>query len=483
MAGNPTHNDLLQEIINHRRKKLARLSAQLNEIEGRHVPGSGSRPEGLPLEARVELEQQAHIIRRSRIYSYVVKGFVIGGSIAIAVAAPPLIAPIITGATTAGAASTTVVAAGASGAITGAAVGYTIGVYLDFLNHINELNEEQALAYFDEHPYEYRLALTLTGIRYIGFGFYLFGIDAASRISERMSEMFKAAIGPEPIISEKLQNNIRTEFAKLAHSEFEQLRNQSEQFDKLLTYASSYADRKGQATKLLGFVKESKVTCEAIQDSFLDDETAKKKILDAYYNELKQKHSTAATEIHDEWYDDNNVNMLMRSYQQNNPQIRLLDATLGTASQIQGEENHLQYRLREYHIERAMRLERGEDIENELFIPVNLNQNHWVLIHIQYHGPLAPDIDYFDPVGNAPNPEVVNAIRNVFPNGQIIPLLTEAVQQDGVNCGPWITEVARRWMESGNPPSERVIRNINIEQIREQQQEGFRPTITTFRRP
>jgi hypothetical protein len=153
------------------------------------------------------------------------------------------------------------------------------------------------------------------------------------------------------------------------------------------------------------------------------------------------------------FYSTQEVNRLLTHYLQGNNSIELFTALLGT-DWIHG--NELQGVLVEFNRQRLLAISRGQAVKDKVLIPVNVNQNHWVLFYIIYPEDAAtlPTIYYFDPLGRALPDEVKTALnhRNLYP-GVNINAMGHKVQRDGYNCGPWIIEAARAIMNEKPVPN------------------------------
>ena len=95
--------------------------------------------------------------------------------------------------------------------------------------------------------------------------------------------------------------------------------------------------------------------------------------------------------------------------------------------------------------------QKREPNQNLIIIPVNLENNHWVIVFLDYtivnSNIVNPEIYYIDPLGRKPHKKVNEVLNLVFPNGMkktaIIPQPGLTIQTDGDNCRPWIIEIAR----------------------------------------
>lgn len=115
------------------------------------------------------------------------------------------------------------------------------------------------------------------------------------------------------------------------------------------------------------------------------------------------------------------------------------------------------------------------------YLPVAIGNNvysdaagggHWVLI---YGSRLPPSGQvywyYFDPLGKA-IPEILQgALNTVFPGSISNETRSPRVQGSDNNCGPWVVETIRRLVDGEGVPDETIARNININQIRQEQQD------------
>ena len=152
------------------------------------------------------------------------------------------------------------------------------------------------------------------------------------------------------------------------------------------------------------------------------------------------------------WYTDDEVNTLLMHYLTENNDIERLTAMLGTHL---NERNDLHVNLVQFNNGRMRVIRESGSIKNKVVIPVNLNLGHWVLLYITYqeNQKESPTINYFDPLGQAPHKDIVEALSqsDLFPGVTITPI-GEKVQQDSYNCGPWVVEAVRGIAQSGILP-------------------------------
>ncbi|CAF0887188.1 unnamed protein product [Rotaria sp. Silwood1] len=90
---------------------------------------------------------------------------------------------------------------------------------------------------------------------------------------------------------------------------------------------------------------------------------------------------------------------------------------------------------------------------NELIIPLNVDQLHWILLIIVYpeQANNAYYVFYFDPLGQAIPEPIVNTLMkcNFIQNeNQIQSNFQQILQRDGRNCGPWLVVCATNWLET-----------------------------------
>lgn len=166
----------------------------------------------------------------------------------------------------------------------------------------------------------------------------------------------------------------------------------------------------------------------------------------------------------DRWYETDDINLLLQHYFAVNPNVEILTALLGTDWQgEEGSNNTLKANLQSF---QQQRLLASSPTKNKVIVPVNLNNDHWVLLYILYQekNQYPATVYYFDPFGHAINDDVNQAINDAFPTAEIVNT-SARVQSDGYNCGPWIIEAARALVNSGAEP------NGNIRAAREEHQQ------------
>lgn len=159
------------------------------------------------------------------------------------------------------------------------------------------------------------------------------------------------------------------------------------------------------------------------------------------------------------WYEDDDINLLMRHFFGNEDDIEVLDAI--SATQLGGET--LAANLRDFEANKMTQ-------NSRLLIPMNIGGRHWVLAYVRYYKETnITDAYYFDPLGQ--NIEAnLERVLNQSLQGQVrVVNLDFRVQDDGVNCGPWIVEAARSLVFSCAIPEGNIgtIRN-NFNHIIEQ---------------
>lgn len=137
----------------------------------------------------------------------------------------------------------------------------------------------------------------------------------------------------------------------------------------------------------------------------------------------------------EEWYTDDEMNALLDSFLRDNQEVEFLHALLGT----DWREGHLKENLEQFNIQRAETIARGEKVKTRVIAPVNLNNNHWVLVYFIYQedANALPNVYYFDPLGEGVNDRVKKEImKQELSPGSEITDISERVQCDGHNCGP-----------------------------------------------
>ncbi|MFN7098507.1 MAG: hypothetical protein ACK4PR_13280, partial [Gammaproteobacteria bacterium] len=150
------------------------------------------------------------------------------------------------------------------------------------------------------------------------------------------------------------------------------------------------------------------------------------------------------------WYEDDDINFLLKYYIGSNQTIELLDAMLGTSSE--NGRNILIENLIQFNSLRNQRLNEGKIVKNKFIIPVNLNNNHWTLFYLIYPENSADlsRINYFDPLGNVLPADLGVALQTLNHSlGTNIISIPGRVQNDGYNCGPWVVEAACSLVKSG----------------------------------
>ena len=179
------------------------------------------------------------------------------------------------------------------------------------------------------------------------------------------------------------------------------------------------------------------------------------------------------------WYTDDEINRLLHYYLKKNHTVECLTGMLGTTNLMK--RNVLIENLKEFNIQRKKLISQGKPVKNRIIIPVNLNENHWVLFYIDsskikssqqktsndqlepffqqeaanYQLALVPkqamdqpeelalnSIQYFDPLGGELPGDLRIQLSDLFPNA-IITSYSKRLQSDGHNCGPWIVEIAQ----------------------------------------
>jgi hypothetical protein len=170
-------------------------------------------------------------------------------------------------------------------------------------------------------------------------------------------------------------------------------------------------------------------------------------------NAIKSQMDRSVNQVDIHYYSDDEVTTLIRHYTKNKPNVDCLEAMLGT--NWKGDQNTLRDNLAEYNLQRAENIANGQPVKDKILIPINLYGGHWVLLYVIYQNDIAkaPQIYYFDPMGNPPPQDLSLAISdvNVF-SGIEITNIGQRVQNDGYNCGPWVVEATRGIIDSGAIP-------------------------------
>lgn len=159
------------------------------------------------------------------------------------------------------------------------------------------------------------------------------------------------------------------------------------------------------------------------------------------------------------WYTDDDMNLLLNHYLKANEQVGFLDGMLGT----DWLDNVLKDNLHQFQTQRLEAIAQGKGVKDRILIPVNLNNNHWVLVYFvfQQDASQSPDVYYFDPLGGEVNIGVKKAIKSqtLYPDLSLVNL-SDCVQGDGYNCGPWVIEAAKSIADGGKIPDKGL--NINL---------------------
>ena len=153
------------------------------------------------------------------------------------------------------------------------------------------------------------------------------------------------------------------------------------------------------------------------------------------------------------WYTDDDINNLLKYYLAQDNEITCLTAMSGIKND--NGDNILADNLKDFNRQRLRAVSQGEVVSNKVFVPVNLNNTHWVLLYIIYRGEANQEqsIYYFDPLGNPAPLELQQALmgQGLFPRAEIV-AFDHRVQTDNYNCGPWIVEAVRNIVNSAALP-------------------------------
>jgi curved DNA-binding protein CbpA len=105
---------------------------------------------------------------------------------------------------------------------------------------------------------------------------------------------------------------------------------------------------------------------------------------------------------------------------------------------------------------------------SKVIIPLNLNNQHWTLIYLQFEAQNRATFYYFDPFGHE-MPEAIANILEAFSIASRVTIvnLPMPLQTDGYNCGPWIVVAARSLVHNGELPEA----GFDIHQARREQQQ------------
>ena len=166
--------------------------------------------------------------------------------------------------------------------------------------------------------------------------------------------------------------------------------------------------------------------------------------------------TTQADKIDTGWYEQVDIHELLTYYLAHQPEVELRAPEY--ANHI-GNASLLINQLLAY---------QGQAEQRPVLMPLNLNENHWVLLSIRpgvNHQPT--EIRYVDPMGQAMHPHVQQALTIVYPT-IALQVSTPVLQQDGYNCGPWVVEIARSLVTTGQLPL-----SLDIQQARLQHQQDL----------
>lgn len=160
------------------------------------------------------------------------------------------------------------------------------------------------------------------------------------------------------------------------------------------------------------------------------------------------------TDIDREWYSNDEIDQLMQHYFTDRNDVAIFYGMRGDDWRRSGA---LTENLIEFYQQRREKLASGEAVSRRIVIPINLGEQHWVLVCLNFaeNPDQAPDIFYIDPLGQQPDYDIVSIFRHpkLFPGVELIPS-DVVLQHDGYNCGPWIVEIARYFMNKGHLPGD-----------------------------
>jgi hypothetical protein len=145
-------------------------------------------------------------------------------------------------------------------------------------------------------------------------------------------------------------------------------------------------------------------------------------------------------------YTDNEINDLLVHYGKDSQLTLCLTCMLGTTS---ARGNDLLDNLKDYIANREMAVSNGGFRKNKVVIPVNLNQNHWVLLYLLFdNGAVYPkELYYYDPLGKPMPDDIINII--FFRRAEVSLSIDVPVQTDGYTCGTWVVYFAQQIIEHG----------------------------------
>lgn len=139
----------------------------------------------------------------------------------------------------------------------------------------------------------------------------------------------------------------------------------------------------------------------------------------------------------DSWYTDHHINLLIGHYLNTRQDVHAIQGI--SATDARGEQffNALQ--------DFKQRRENGQLADKtKIVVPVNLDNNHWVLLYIRYRqqeNDTIPEFFYFDPLGGDTPERIKNVVTSLFQRD--ILNLASRRQHDHYNCGAWVIETAQ----------------------------------------
>ena len=160
--------------------------------------------------------------------------------------------------------------------------------------------------------------------------------------------------------------------------------------------------------------------------------------------------------INSNWYTDTDINTLLQSCLGDKADVEVIMPLLGTDWHGDDDAGMLQTgnELKDWLQQFAFKA-------NRTVIPVNLDNNHWVLLYRVKAVEAAPVFYYIDPLGNGIHPEVEQAIKGSCYHhspAEIINLDSRLqARGDTINCGAWIVEAARSLVKTGALPDGDIV--------------------------
>lgn len=182
-----------------------------------------------------------------------------------------------------------------------------------------------------------------------------------------------------------------------------------------------------------------------------------------FSSSLLSMHSISRAPHHakDYCYSDDDIRFLLGHYiGDNHPSVAFLDPILADDPR-----QTLQANIEAYHRQRA----ENQSNPNNVLIPINLGQGHWVLAHVIYSDELSelPQVRYFNSTAAKmeTNPSLDSAIHSVFLHSEIEDVVEERLQFNNVDCGVFILAYADAIANNQPMPGP----EYNIELARERQ--------------